>query len=113
MKTQFHTRREFLKTSTLAAASLPFVGALTGRAQTAAPAKKLGVALAGLGSLSTHQIAPALQKTNFCRLTGIITGTPAKAEHWKAEYGFRIGDPNQWRLIRALSGGGPLMDVGI
>ena len=27
--------------------------------------------------------------------------------------GFKIGDPNQWRLNRALSGGGSLMDIGI
>jgi predicted dehydrogenase len=222
MKAQFHTRREFLKTSALAAASLPFAGALTSRAQSAAPARKLGFALAGLGSLSTHQIAPALQKTQFCRLAGIVTGTPAKAEKWSAQYnipakniysydtmaqmadnpdidvvyvvtpnalhaehtikaaragkhvlcekpmevssekcrqmideckktgrqlaigyrlhfepnnlecvrlarekvfgdlkmiqadfGFHIGNPDQWRLNRALSGGGPLMDVGI
>jgi predicted dehydrogenase len=31
----------------------------------------------------------------------------------EAGFGFRAGDPNQWRLNRALSGGGPLMDVGI
>ena len=31
----------------------------------------------------------------------------------EADFGFRIGDPNQWRLNRALAGGGPLMDVGI
>jgi predicted dehydrogenase len=30
-----------------------------------------------------------------------------------ASFGFRIGDPNQWRLKRALAGGGALMDVGI
>ncbi len=30
-----------------------------------------------------------------------------------ADNGFRIGDPKQWRLNQALSGGGPLMDVGI
>jgi predicted dehydrogenase len=30
-----------------------------------------------------------------------------------AGLGFRIGDPTQWRLRKALSGGGPLMDVGI
>ena len=30
-----------------------------------------------------------------------------------AGFGFAIGDPTQWRLKRALSGGGPLMDVGI
>lgn len=27
--------------------------------------------------------------------------------------GFRIGDPNQWRLSKALAGGGSLMDIGI
>src|SRR4051812_36081405 len=31
----------------------------------------------------------------------------------EASFGFRIGDPNQWRLKNALSGGGALMDVGI
>jgi predicted dehydrogenase len=27
--------------------------------------------------------------------------------------GFRIGDPNQWRLNKELSGGGSMMDIGI
>jgi predicted dehydrogenase len=31
----------------------------------------------------------------------------------EASAGFRIGDPNQWRLDKALSGGGSLMDIGI
>jgi len=31
----------------------------------------------------------------------------------EADFGFRIGDPKQWRLNRTLAGGGPLMDVGI
>jgi predicted dehydrogenase len=31
----------------------------------------------------------------------------------EAGFGFPIGDPTQWRLNRALAGGGPLMDVGI
>jgi glucose-fructose oxidoreductase len=30
-----------------------------------------------------------------------------------ADHGFTIGDPNQWRLKRTLSGGGSLMDIGI
>src|SRR6185369_3900825 len=30
-----------------------------------------------------------------------------------ADHGFNIGDPSQWRLNRALSGGGCLMDIGI
>jgi len=213
MKTSFSTRRA------LAAASLSFIGSSIHAAETG---RKLGVALVGLGSLSTNQIAPALQKTKFCRLAGIVTGSPTKAAKWKARYnlpdkniynyetmeqmadnpdidivyvvtpnalhaehtikvakagkhvlcekpmevssekcqqmidackkagrqlaigyrlhfepnnlecirlarekvfgdlksieadfGFRIGDPKQWRLNHALAGGGPLMDVGI
>ncbi|MDB5454876.1 MAG: glucose-fructose oxidoreductase [Caulobacter sp.] len=30
-----------------------------------------------------------------------------------ADHGFTAGDPNQWRLKKALSGGGSLMDIGI
>lgn len=30
-----------------------------------------------------------------------------------ADHGFNIGDPNQWRLKKALAGGGSLMDIGI
>ena len=86
MNARIQTRREFIKTTAFAAAAGPLVGALSPRAFAAGPDNKLGVALVGLGSLSTHQIAPALQHTKFCRLTGIVTGTPAKAEKWKAQY---------------------------
>jgi len=219
---KFHTRREFIKTTALAAASMSLAGPLASRVRAAGPDRKIGFALAGLGRLSTYQLAPALQKTAHCRLAGIVTGHPAKAEQWKAEYqipdrniynydnmekmadnpdidvvyvvtpnalhaehsikaaragkhvlcekpmevsvekcrqiidackqagrqlaigyrlhfepnnlecarlarekvfgdvkiieasfGFPIGDPTQWRLNRALAGGGPLMDVGI
>lgn len=48
--------------------------------------KKLGWALVGLGSLSTHQLAPAFAKTKHCKLAAIVTGTPAKAEEWKKTY---------------------------
>jgi predicted dehydrogenase len=30
-----------------------------------------------------------------------------------ADMGFKIGDPNQWRLNKVLAGGGALMDIGI
>jgi predicted dehydrogenase len=90
MKPSSLTRRDFLRASTLAAASVPFISPLTSRA--AEPDKKLGFALVGLGSLSTNQIAPALLKTKFCRLAGIVTGTPAKAVRWKQQY--NIPDKN-------------------
>ena len=31
----------------------------------------------------------------------------------EASFGFKIGDPDQWRLDNAMAGGGALMDVGI
>jgi predicted dehydrogenase len=34
-------------------------------------------------------------------------------QHLDAGFGFAIGDPTQWRLRRALAGGGALMDVGV
>ena len=36
-----------------------------------------------------------------------------KLKSIEAGFGFTIGDPSQWRLNKALSGGGPLMDVGV
>ncbi len=47
---------------------------------------KLGVALVGLGSYSTYQLAPALQQTAFCHLAGIVTGTPSKRSKWQQKY---------------------------
>ena len=216
------SRRDFLRTAAVVAAGVPLVGCRSSAHSNPVTRDRLGFALVGLGSLSTNQIAPALQQTRYCRLAGIVTGTPAKAERWKAQYGipersvynyetmerlaenpdvdvvyvvtpnalhaehtikaaragkhvlcekpmeasvercqamidacrqagrqlaiayrcqfephhlecvrlarekvlgslrdvqagfgFRIGDPTQWRLNRALSGGGPLVDVGI
>lgn len=48
--------------------------------------KKLGVALVGLGSYSTNQLAPSLQQTDHCYLAGIVTGTKEKEGIWKAKY---------------------------
>lgn len=53
------------------------------------PKKKLGVALLGLGSYATHQLAPALQQTRYCHLTGIVTGSPWKIPQWQQQYGIR------------------------
>jgi predicted dehydrogenase len=79
------TRRKFV-VQAAAVAAAPFISTRVTRALAAASARKLGFALCGLGNLSTHQIAPALQKTEYCRLAGIITGTPAKAAKWQAQY---------------------------
>ena len=49
-------------------------------------ARRLGVALVGLGYYSRDLLAPALQITQHCRLAGIVTGTPAKATEWQRRY---------------------------
>jgi predicted dehydrogenase len=63
------------------------LGATLARAQDTPAAKPLGWALVGLGSLSTNQIAPALQKTQHAKLTAVVTGTPEKGVQWREKYG--------------------------
>jgi predicted dehydrogenase len=222
------SRRSFVKNlgmgvgAGMLVASLPSfmnIPESTGRKYTG---KKLNIALCGLGVYSTDHLAVGLEKSQYCQLAGIITGTPSKAEIWKKKYnipdkniynyqnfdeivnnkdidviyvvlpnsmhreyviraakagkhvitekpmatsvkdcedminacksagvqlavgyrlhyepynleikrlgqekvfgqvrlieasfGFRAGDPDQWRLKKAMAGGGPLMDVGI
>jgi predicted dehydrogenase len=80
-----NSRRQFL-TNSAALAAAPLLASVAGNAIAQAPGRKLGVALCGLGSLATNQIAPALLKTRNCRLAGIVTGTPSKAEEWQKKY---------------------------
>ena len=82
-----------MRQAALGALGFPFVCSLTPAALAAGDQpRKLGFALVGLGGLSTGQIAPALQKTQYCRLAAIVTGTPAKIPVWKARY--NIPDQN-------------------
>ncbi len=41
------------------------------------------------------------------------SGEMGKILFFQGLSGFRIGDPNQWRLNRKLAGGGAMMDIGI
>lgn len=47
---------------------------------------KLGIALVGLGTYSSEELAPALKQTEHCYLAGIVTGDKKKAEDWKGKY---------------------------
>ncbi|MBE2214184.1 MAG: Gfo/Idh/MocA family oxidoreductase [Opitutaceae bacterium] len=85
------TRRDFLARLAAGSAAL-LAGATTA---SCAPAesppppgrRKLGIALVGLGHYSTDLLAPALRETRLCRLAGIVSGSPAKAERWMRLYG--------------------------
>ncbi|XZE36763.1 Gfo/Idh/MocA family protein [Pirellulaceae bacterium SH501] len=83
-------RREFLSTSTSAALAAGIAtGGFFSETVRANANRKLGVALVGLGNLSTNQIAPALAKTKHCQLAAIVTGTPAKEKAWSEKYGVK------------------------
>ena len=41
------------------------------------------------------------------------SGEIGKLRYFRSEHGFTAGNPNAWRLKKALSGGGSLMDIGI
>src|SRR5450432_2492249 len=47
--------------------------------------KKLNIALCGLGRYAGI-LADGLETSKYCRLAGIITGTPGKAAAWKKKY---------------------------
>lgn len=87
MKT--YSRRDFNSKLTLAIggtsllAGMPFACAM---GTEGGQKKSLGIALVGLGSYSTYQLAPALQDTKYCHLAGIVTGTPAKEKAWASKY---------------------------
>ncbi len=85
------SRRDSLKTLSLA------VGGLLTQptdlfSQAVPPAKKLGVALVGLGNYATLQLGPALLESEQCYLAGIVSGSPDKAKRWASQY--NIPDKN-------------------
>lgn len=86
------SRRDVVKSLSLGSAALLLSPANFLSACQPRQKRGLGVALVGLGYYSTDLLAPALQQTKNCYLAGIVTGTPSKAEAWKAKY--NISDSN-------------------
>lgn len=81
------SRRTFLKQAGLFAASSAFPSIIV-----PGPPEPVGVALCGLGTYSSTQLAPALQQTEHCELRGIVTGSPEKIPRWQRRY--EIPDAN-------------------
>lgn len=77
--------RQLLIGTSAVAAGVKVSGPLLAQSA-AAPRKKLGVALLGLGRYATYELAPALQQTKNCRLVGAISGHPEKLAQWKQQY---------------------------
>ncbi len=99
------TRRRFLRQTSAAAAGTLLLPSLIGcassngsaetqdastataSAKTSTGARKLGIAILGLGEYAKGQIAPALRLTEHCELRGLVTGSPDKLPEWKSKYG--------------------------
>ncbi|MEJ2052280.1 MAG: Gfo/Idh/MocA family oxidoreductase [Calditrichaceae bacterium] len=70
-----------------------------------AACKKAGVRLFIGYRLHTEPHHQAAMKFRTAGDSGIL--------YVQSEFGFKIGDPNQWRLKKSLAGGGAMMDLGI
>ncbi|GJM31209.1 MAG: glucose-fructose oxidoreductase [Saprospiraceae bacterium] len=79
-------RRKFIAKSVQAASLLALSSSAYAIGGCTADTRKLGIALLGLGSYATNQLAPALEHTQHCRLAGIVTGTPSKIGAWQKNY---------------------------
>ena len=53
------------------------------------------------------------EPTNLEARRLVRSGAAGTVRYVRSEHGFVMRDPNVWRLKRALSGGGSLMDIGI
>jgi predicted dehydrogenase len=53
------------------------------------------------------------EPTNLEARRLVKTGTIGQTRYFRSEHGFVQRDPSKWRLKKALSGGGSLMDIGI
>ncbi len=71
--------------ATAIASAFPLSGAFSTKSGRPFDGQKLNVALCGLGVYAGY-LARGLEASTYCRLAGIITGTPAKAESWKKKY---------------------------
>jgi len=82
------SRRSFSKKIAIATGSVAFINTIPlACAFESTPAtKSLGIALVGLGTYSTYELAPSLLETKHCHLAGIVTGTPSKEKIWAEKY---------------------------
>jgi predicted dehydrogenase len=85
------SRRSFLHNlgmgagATALAAALPLSIHHTKKTGIKYSGKKINIALCGLGRYAGI-LADGFASAEYCRLAGIITGTPSKADRWKKQY---------------------------
>ena len=85
------SRRSFLLNTGAATAAFALPSFMSAGNSKISNDKKLNVALVGLGRYAGI-LAEGLLQSQYCKLAGIVTGHPAKAETWKKQY--NIPDKN-------------------
>jgi predicted dehydrogenase len=85
------SRRSFIQNAgitiggTAIAVTLPSFFSFARASTKISEGKKLNIALCGLGNYA-GMLAEGLMSSQYCRLAGIVTGHPAKAEQWQKDY---------------------------
>ena len=82
-------RRKFIRQAALSAGALAVSTSAFPNIILKKKKEQVNVALMGLGYYSTDLLAPALQLTKYCKLTGIVTGTPEKAIRWQKQHNIK------------------------
>lgn len=88
------SRRSFIKkmgVGTSAASLLVLPSAMGYNATAPYQGKKLNIALVGLGRYAGY-LAEGIAVSQYCKVAGIVTGTPSKAEDWKKRYSIPEGN---------------------
>jgi predicted dehydrogenase len=79
-----HSRRDFLQTLSAPFLAMPLISELQPSNVAAGPVLK--VALLGLGGYA-NRVAEAMKACTRARVTGLISGTPAKLKDWSTRFG--------------------------
>ncbi len=88
------TRRKFIQKAGISAASLPLISNTHPFFQSPFSSQnepQLRVAIMGLGSYA-NRVARAMESCSRAKITGVVSGTPAKIKDWQARY--QIPDEN-------------------
>lgn len=79
-------RRQFISKLTAPVIAMPMLSALQNHTDIQAEGKVLRVALMGLGGYA-QRVAEAMKDCKRAKVTGLISGTPAKLKDWQQRYG--------------------------
>ena len=101
-----YSRRSFLQQLGLGSAALASLPSFIQRAKLPVKiyaGKKLNIALCGLGRYAGI-LAEGFAFSKYCRLAGIVTGTPEKAAAWQKKYNIPAGNIYNYQDFDTIAG---------